>query len=265
MGGLVKKLFLALCLTFTGCATVVRQDEVGVREFLGSFSDKALDPGLKFYLWPLGDIMTFPLRTKNLEVALDLPSKEGLNVSSEISILYRIQQEKATPILQSVGINYEQALILPVFRSSAADVTSKFDAKDMHTGKRAEIETEIREHMAKLLGHRGFVIESVLLKTIRLPAGLAQSIEQKLQAEQNAQRMNFVLEAERKEAERLVIQSRGVRDSQKTISEGLNKKILQYQAVEAFRELSKSPNAKIIITGGKNPLIMNVDTENEKD
>lgn len=254
----MKKCILIFCFINISCATVVRQDEVGVREFLGSFSDKASQPGLKFYFWPLGDILTFPLRTKNPEVSLDLPSKEGLNVSSEISILYRIESQKASQILQSVGITYEQSLILPVFRSSAADVTSKFDAKDMHTGKRAEIEMEIREHMAKLLNQRGFIIESVLLKTIKLPTGLAKSIEEKLQAEQNAQRMNFVLDQEKKEAQRLAIQAEGVRNSQRTISQGLNKQILQYQAIEAFRELSKSQNSKIIITNGRNPLIMSV-------
>lgn len=261
----MRNLILSLFFMNVGCATVVRQDEVGVREFLGTFSDTASSPGLKFYLWPLGDILTFPLRTKNLEVSLDLPSKEGLNVSSEISILYRIEFSKASQILQTIGLNYEQSLILPVFRSSAADVTSRFDAKDMHTGKRAEIEGQIREHMAKLLGQRGFTIESVLLKTIKLPAGLAKSIEEKLQAEQNAQRMNFVLDQEKKEAERLEIQAQGVRNSQKTISQGLNKNILQYQAIEAFRELSKSPNSKVIITNGKNPLVMSVDDTDGKN
>lgn len=254
----MKKIFLLIFSINVSCATVVRQDEVGVREFLGTFSDRPSQSGLKLYLWPISDIQTFPLRTKNLEVSLDLPSREGLNVSSEISILYRIDGSKATEILQSIGLNYEQALILPVFRSSAADITAKFDAKDMHTGKRSEIESEIKSQMTKTLGTRGFTIESVLLKTIRLPTGLAKSIEEKLQAEQNAQRMNFILEQERKEAERLVIQAEGVKNSQQTISKGLNKYILQYQAIEAFKELSKSPNSKIIISNGKNPLIMDV-------
>jgi len=259
----MKYLFLILIMVNLGCATVVRQDEVGVREFLGSFSDKPSESGLKFYLWPIADIQTFPLRTKNLEVSLDLPSKEGLNVSSEISILYRVEASKASEILQSVGVNYEQALILPVFRSSAADVTSRFDAKDMHTGKRADIERDVKNQMAKVVAPRGFIIESVLLKTIRLPNGLARSIEEKLQAEQNAQRMNFVLDQERKEAERLMIQVQGVRNSQKTISQGLTKNILQYEAIEAFKELSKSTNSKVIISNGKNPLIMNVETKGE--
>lgn len=256
----MKNLFLLFALfASSACATVIRQDQVGVREFLGTFSKKPSQPGLKIYVPPFGNILKFPVMTKNLEVALDLPSKEGLNVNSEISILYRIEPQNVIRILQSAGVNYEKDLILPVFRSSSADVTAKFDAKDMHTGRRAEIESEIRAKMAKTLVDRGFEIEAVLLKSIRLPSGLARSIEEKLQAEQNAQRMNFILDQERKEAERLIIQAEGVKNSQKTISQGLNKNILQYQAIEAFRELSKSPNSKIIISNGTNPLIMNMD------
>jgi prohibitin 1 len=256
---------LLLSLIFTsGCATVVRQDQVGVREFLGEFAKTPSQPGLKFYFWPLGDIQKFPVMTKNMEVSLDLPSKEGLNVSAEISILYRIEPENAIRILQSAGVNYERDLILPVFRSSSADVSARFDAKDMHTGKRAEIEKSVRDKMSETLANRGFQIEAVLLKSIRLPSGLARSIEEKLQAEQNAQRMNFVLEQERKEAERLVIQAEGVKNSQRTISQGLNKNILQYQAIEAFRELSKSPNTKIVISNGSNPLIMNMDESSKR-
>jgi regulator of protease activity HflC (stomatin/prohibitin superfamily) len=242
--------------SFVGCATVVRQDEVGVRETLGDFAEEKSDAGLKFYLWPFSSIQTFPINTKNLEVKVDLPSKEGLNVASEISILYRVIPERTPKILEEIGTNYEEALILPVFRSSAADVTARFDAKDMHTGKRAEIEREVREHMASLLEDRGFRIEAVLLKTIRLPSGLARSIEEKLQAEQDAQRMSFVLLQERKEAERRVIEAEGIRNAQKTIAQGLSRDVLHFQSIEVFRELSKSPNTKVIVTDGKAPLMI---------
>ena len=260
----MKTLMLMSLLLTASCATVIREDEVGVREFLGSFSDRPSDSGLKLFLWPIFDIETFPLRTENIEVALELPSKEGLNVAAEISILYRVDASKATDILRSIGMNYEQALILPVFRSASADVSARFDAKDMHTGKRALIEAEIRSLMSKVVEPRGFIIEAVLMKTIRLPAGLARSIEEKLQAEQDAQRMNFVLDQEKKQAERLMIQAQGVRNSQKTISQGLSPKILQYEAIGAFRELSKSPNTKIIITNGKNPLLMDVSASDKR-
>ena len=243
-----------ICLT--GCATIINQDEVGVRDFAGSFSQEASGPGIKMYFWPIADIQKFSVQTQNLEVKLDLPSKEGLNVASEISILYRLLPESAPKVLEYVGTNYESDLILPVFRSSAADVTARFDAKDMHTGKRSEIESEIRDRMTKILNNRGFMVESVLLKTINLPTNLAASIEAKLQAEQDAQRMNFVLEQEKKEAERKLIEARGVSRAQKEIAKGLSQKVLEFQSIQAFRELAKSPNSKTIVTDGKSPLMI---------
>jgi len=110
--------------------------------------------------------------------------------------------------------------------------------------------------MASILTDRGFSIDSVLLKTITLPNRLASSIEAKLQAEQDAQRMSFVLDQERKEAERKLIEAKGVSRAQKEIAKGLSKKVLQFQSIQAFRELSKSPNTKTIITDGKTPILI---------
>jgi regulator of protease activity HflC (stomatin/prohibitin superfamily) len=249
---------LFIGLSFAGCATIVNQDEVGVRTFAGKFSSQPSSPGLKLFAWPIGDIQKLSIRTQNLEVRLDLPSKEGLNVSSEISILYRLSPNLASKVLEEIGANYEKDLILPVFRSSAADVTAQFDAKDMHTGKRSLIEKNIRDRMTSLLDSRGFKIDAVLMKTINLPSRLASSIEAKLQAEQDAQRMNFVLEQEKKEAERKLIEAKGVSKAQKEISKGLSHKVLQFQSIQAFRELSQSPNTKTIISDGKSPMMLPV-------
>jgi regulator of protease activity HflC (stomatin/prohibitin superfamily) len=111
--------------------------------------------------------------------------------------------------------------------------------------------------MSAQLGKRGINVQAVLMKSIKLPAGLARAIEDKLQAEQQSQQMEFVIQRERQEAERLKIQAEGVRDAQRIISEGLNPLIIQYKSIEAFQELSKSPNAKVILTDGKAPLMIN--------
>ena len=108
----------------------------------------------------------------------------------------------------------------------------------------------------KIIGDRGFVIESVLMKSIQLPKGLYQAIEEKLQAEQEAQRMEFVLQKERQEASRRTIEAEGIRDANKIISEGLTPQIIQYKTIEAYRELSKSPNAKLIIGNGNQPMLL---------
>ena len=121
---------------------------------------------------------------------------------------------------------------------------------------RAEIEKSISKKMAETLSGQGIVIESVLMKSIQLPEGLARSIEQKLQAEQDAMRMEFVLQQERLEADRKVIEAKGTRDAQKILSEGLTEQIIKIRSIEAFEELSKSANSKILITDGKTPMLI---------
>lgn len=249
-------LIIVLALMLASC-TVVRQGEVGVKRRLGKLHGKTLEPGAIGYNPFLTTVIKLPIRTMNVEITSSLPSKEGLNVSAVISILYRIEAQKAPWIIESVGLNYEDVLISSVFRSAAADVCSRFFAKDMHSSQRAVIEKDITEQMSKILNSRGFIVEAVLLKSIQLPAGLARAVEEKLEAEQDAQRMEFLLERERKEATRKMIEAQGIRDAQKIISEGLNTNIIQWQSIEAFKELAKTPNTKVIMTDGKTPMLIN--------
>jgi prohibitin 1 len=159
-------------------------------------------------------------------------------------------------------VGNEDNVINSVFRSSASDVCSRFFAKDMHSTQRATIEKDITDQMAKILEPRGFQIEAVLLKNISLPAGLARAVEEKLEAEQDAQRMAFLLDREKQEATRKRIEAEGIRDAQKIISEGLNKNIIEWQSIEAFRELAKSSNSKVIITDGNAPMMINTSKDN---
>ncbi|MFT5903661.1 MAG: prohibitin 1, partial [Flammeovirgaceae bacterium] len=228
----------------------------GVKRTIGKIDENIVPPGARLYNPFATRIIVVPVRTENLEVSLDLPSKEGVNVLAEISILYHVEQLKATDVIGNIGMDYENVVILPVFRAAAADVSARYMAKDMHTGNRYEIETEIKEQMMKILGDRGFAIEAVLMKSIQLPQGLYASIEDKLQAEQESQRMEWVLQKERQEAERRTIEAEGIRDANTIISEGLTPQIIQYKTIEAYRELSKSPNAKVIIGGGDQMMLM---------
>mgnify|MGYP006281549385 CR=1 FL=1 len=248
-------LWLACAIVLSGCA-IVRQGEAGVKRTLGKYSDKAFTEGVRFFNPLTTTMVKVPVQTENLEVALNLPSKEGLNIGAEISILYHVEVEAAPQLLRSVGKEYESNIILPVFRSAVADVTSRFFAKDMHTGQRAAIEQEIQEQMTKLLDGKGITIESVLFKSIVLPRNLARAIEEKLQAEQQALRMEFVLQEAQREAERKRIEAEGIRDAQNIISQGLDPLVLQFKSIEAFIELAKSPNTKIIISDGDMPVLM---------
>ncbi len=268
--------------------TIVQPGETGVKRRLGKLNDKAYDPGIQFYNPFVSTILRLPIRTVNLEVRLPLPSKEGLTIQSEISILYRIEKNAGPDVIKNIGMNYEEVVILPVFRSAAADVTSKFFAKDMHSGERARIERNIRDTMMAVLGDKGFVVENVLLKSISLPSGLSAAIEEKLRAEQEAQRMEFTKQKEKLEAERKAIAAEGEKQAviiaaqgfaevdkiraegvanatkieadanakaNEMISKSLTPEVLKNNQIEAFKSLSNSNNSKVIITDGKTPLL----------
>jgi prohibitin 1 len=251
-------IFSLVAIILTSCV-VVSPGTVGVKNKLGKLDNKVIHPGIVGLNPLITRVITVPTRTVNLEVRLNLPSKEGLNVMAEISILYHIEAMQAPNVIQTVGENYEQVMILSVFRSAAADVCSRYMAKDMHSGQRAEIEAAISNHMDSLLIDRGFVIESVLMKSIKLPPGLYDAIESKLEAEQIAQRMEFELEQERLEAKRKKIEAEGTRDAQKVLAEGLTDEIIKWRSLEVFEKLSNSPNAKLIFTDGSAPMLLNED------
>lgn len=253
----MKKLlgFIIVLVMLSGCV-IIRQGEVGVVRTLGKLDKQQIPPGPFAYNPFVSTIIILPTKTVNIEIRSNLPSREGLNVGSEISILYHIKADYAASILETIGRDYEEIVIKSVFRSAAADVCSRFYAKDMHTAKRAIIEREIQERMSEVIGERGFEIEAVLLKTIQLPAGLARAVEEKLEAEQDAQRMEFLLQREELEAKRKMVEAQGIRDAQKILSEGITPLIIQWQSIEAFRELAKSPNSKVIITDGKAPFLI---------
>lgn len=245
----------ALLLVVTGCATVA-PGERGVKRTLGDLDDTVYPPGVVWHNFFITSIVRLPVRTQNLEVKLPLPSKEGLTVQSEISILYKIRPDAVPMVLETVGEDYEQSLVLPTFRSAAADISAQHNAKEMHSKERKAIEEEITVRLRDELTPRGFDIERVLLKSIELPRGLSLAIEAKLAAEQEAQRMAFVLDRERREAERRRVEAEGIRDAQKIIDGGLTPMLIQYRSLEAFNALAHSPNAKVIITDGKAPLLL---------
>lgn len=241
--------------TLTSCVTI-KPGEVGLKQKLGKLSEQVYPQGPVFFNPLTSKIVRTSIQTRNLELSLNLPSKEGLSITSQISILYRLEKTEVVKIVNDLGLNYE-GIIANVFRSASADICSQYFAKDMHSGKRSEIEADILKKMSGNLLNKGIVIESVLMKIIQLPQGLSQSIESKLRAEQDAMRMEFVLQQEKFEAERKIIEAKGTRDSQKILSEGLTNEIIKLRSIDAFKELSKSPNTKIIITDGKSPFLIN--------
>ncbi|MCI5055829.1 MAG: prohibitin family protein [Flavobacteriales bacterium] len=249
-------IIMSLGIIFLSSCAIVRPGEVGIKRTFGKLHGKTKSEGIVWINPFVTQVIKVKVSTVNKEVKLNLPSKEGLNVNAEISILYHVKPKDVVSIIKEVGLSYERILILSTFRSSAADVCARFLAKDMHSGKRAQIEEEIKKQMTELLKDRGVVIEAILLKSISLPAGLYQAIEAKLQAEQQAQQMEFILDRERQEAERKKIEAEGIKNAQQIIKEGITEENIEWKSLEVFRELSSSPNTKIIFTDGTTPMLM---------
>jgi prohibitin 1 len=246
---------LSLILFLISSCTIIRPGQVGVKQKLGKLSEKTHVQGAVWFNPFTTRVIKTNIQINNIELSLSLPSKEGLSVVAQISILFKIDESNVPKVIRNIGLNYEN-IISNVFRSASADVCSKYFAKDMHSGMRADIENAIKKKMEETLAEQGILIQAVLMKSIQLPDGLSKSIEQKLQAEQDAMRMEFILQQEKLEAQRKIIEATGTKDAQKILSEGLTDQIIKIRSIDPFIELSKSANSKIIITDGKVPYLV---------
>lgn len=245
---------LTMVVALNSCA-IIRPGEVGIKQKLGRLSGTVHERGPIAYNPFISRVIKVSIQTNNLELSLSLPSKEGLSVNAQISILYKLNKANIPDLIKEIGLNYE-TIISNVFRSASADVCAQYNAKDLHSGVRGEIEKSIRLKMMETLSNKGIEIEAVLMKSIQLPQGLANSIEQKLQAEQDVMRMEFIIKQTKLEAERKIIEAQGISDAQKILAVGLNEQIIKIRSIEAFIELSKSTNSKVIITNGEAPFLI---------
>lgn len=238
-----------LVILVAKCAVVVPAGHVGLRDLFGNVSDNSYSAGFHL-INPLATLHKLSVRTQELKEVADVPSKEGLMVRLEVSLLYRLNEKKAADVFKKIGPNYENVIIKPQLRSSIRGVTASYAAKALYTAEREAIATEMHSIITPILGKRGIIVEQILLRSVTLPLTLSQSIEKKLEAEQQAQQMEFVLDKEKREADRKRIEARGISDFQRIVSKSINENLLRWKGIEATEELSKSNNAKIVVIGG---------------
>jgi regulator of protease activity HflC (stomatin/prohibitin superfamily) len=253
---LLIALFLAV-IAFGQMITVVPAGHVGVIDLFGRVSSRTLKSGINI-VNPFARIVKFSVKTQEGTEIMDVPSKEGMIVKLDVSILFHLDPEKAADVYKTIGDNYQEIILVPQFRSVARGVTAGYEAKALYTTARDTLSRQIKEHLERLLSARGVVIESTPLRSIVLPPRLIQAIEEKLQAEQESQRMQFVLLKEKQEAERKKIEARGISDFQQIVTQGISEPLLRWKGIEATEKLSNSQNAKVVIIGGKDglPLIL---------
>jgi prohibitin 1 len=239
-------------------AVVIPAGHVGVVDFFGNVSRNTLKPGINF-VNPLARVIRMSIKTQELKEVANVPSQEGLTVSLEVSVLYHLDPEKAADVYKTVGSVYQEVLIVPQFRSVIRTVTASYEAKALYTSMREKLATSIKADLELVLGPRGILIENTPLRNISLPQRVTEAIEEKLSAEQESQRMQFVLQKERLEADRKRIEAQGIADYQKIVSQGLNAQLLKWKGIEATEKLANSSNSKIVVIGGRDgmPLILN--------
>ena len=239
----------AAIFSFAQVFTVIPAGTVGVVDFLGMVSDNTLKPGVNI-VNPIAKIIKYSFKTQEIKEIMNVPSKEGLPVQLEISLLFRVDPGMANDIYKSVEAgDYLNVILIPQFRSVVRGVTSKFEAKALYTEAREQLANEITRELQESVSQRGITIESAPLRQIQLPARLTQSIEEKLQAEQESQRMSFILQKEKQEAERKRIEAKGIADFQEIVSQGINNNLLRWKGIEATEKLANSANSKVVVIG----------------
>lgn len=243
--------------------------KVGVKSLYGKVQSDVLESGLHL-VNPLLDITVFDVQTQNYTMsaihdegskegddAIRVLSNDGLEVVIDLTVLYRVIPGDAPKILKGIGENYTDKIVRPVTRTRIRDNAVYYDAVALYSTKRNEFQQRIFKTIEADFKSRGLILEQLLIRNINLPASVKTTIESKINAEQEAQKMQFVLQKEKQEAERKRVEAQGIADYQRIISLGLTDKQLQYEQIKAQKEIATSSNAKIIFMGkGSAPVIL---------
>jgi regulator of protease activity HflC (stomatin/prohibitin superfamily) len=244
------------------CIVQVDAGRVGVQSIFGSVKKETLNSGLNV-INPLADVHEMDLKTQNYTMsgvhdegsksgddAIRVLSADGLEVTIDLTVLFRIVPEKAPSIYRQIGLDYVDVIVRPLSRTRIRDISANYDAVALYSTKRDEFQSRIFHAIEKDFSSRGLVLEQLLVRNIALPESVKKTIESKINAEQDAQKMQFVLQKEKQEAERKRVEAQGIADYQRIITSTLTDKQLQYEQIKAQKDLAASPNSKIVIMGG---------------
>ena len=252
-------------------AATIRQvdaGEVGVVKLFGNVRSDVLESGLHL-VNPFADVVPFDVKThaytmsavadegeKAGDDAIRVLTADGLEVTIDVTVLYKPLAAQAPRMLKEVGTDYENVLVRPLARTRFRDHAVTFSAVDLYSQKREAYQQAVFASLDADFKAKGLVLEQVLVRDIKLPDSVKQAIEAKINAEQEAQKMQFVLDKERQEADRKRVEAQGIADSQRIVAESLSAQLLQYEQIKAFKELAGSQNAKLVLTDGKTATLL---------
>lgn len=258
----------------TSCIVQIDAGQIGVKSLFGKVQNDVLNSGLHF-INPLMDVKSLDVRTQNYTMsgvkdegdkegddAIRVLTSDGLEVIIDLTVLYRVQANEAPRLVRQTGLDFKDKIVRPVTRTKIRDNAVYYTAIDLYSNKRDEFQTRIYKTIEDNFKRRGLELEQLLVRNITLPNKVKAAIEEKINAEQEAQKMLFVLQKEKQEAERKRIEAQGIADYQRIINTGLTSNQLQYEQIQAMKEMALSQNSKVIIMGSKTPVIIN--DKNEK-
>lgn len=235
---------------------------IGVKKLFGKVQKDVLPSGLHL-INPLVEVVEVDVRTMNYTMsgihnegrqsgddAIRTLSADGLEVIIDLTVLYRVIASDAPSLVNEIGLDYEDKVVRPIARTKIRDNAVNYNAVSLYSSKRDEFQALIYKSIEEEFKKRGLLVENLLIRNITLPASVKQAIEQKINAEQDAQKMEFVLQKEKQEAERKRVEAQGIADYQRIISLNLTSKQLQYEQIKAIKELATSSNAKVVMMGG---------------
>jgi prohibitin 1 len=247
-GGKYIFLGVLIFLIVSKSFVIIPAGYVGVQELFGKVYEETLPAGFHI-LNPLLSIKKMSVRTQELTEQAVVPSIEGLSLNLDVTLLFSLLPTQAANVYKTIGPEYVSLVVESQFRSVIRGVTASYEAKALYTSEREVIASEMMKHLEPLLSPRGIRVEKILLRSMTLPPILSQAIEKKLEAEQQAEQMKFVLERQRQEADRMRIEAEGIADFQKKVAEGLTDTYLKWKGIEATQKLAESNNSKIVVIG----------------
>jgi len=249
-------------LSLLQCFTQIPAGHVGVVDFFGVVSDQTLRAGIN-PVNPLATVIKYSIQTQEHKETMQVLSREGLTIGLEVSALYRLNPDSAARVYKTVaGGDYETIILIPQFRSICRAVTASFQASALYSTERERLGASIQEELAKTVAPRGVTIENTPIRNVALPTQLTEAIEQKQRADQESQRMEFILTKEKQEADRKRIEAKGIADFQTIVAAGISDQLLRWKGIEATEKLASSQNTKVIIVGaGKDGLPIILDTK----
>src|SRR5215470_382728 len=239
---------LLVLILLMASTTSIPTGNVGVLTLFGRVTGDVLGEGIHL-INPLKSVQKLSVQTQSVKESASVPSNEGLMLALDTSLLFHLDKSKAAEVYQSVGADYADKIVEPTLRSEIRASTSAHTANALYTNARELVQQQIQDSLTKQLASRGVIVENVLLRDVQLPSMLKSSIEAKQQAEQDALRMNFILQKEKQEAERKRIEAQGIADFQKIVATGISSQLLEWKGIEATEKLATSSNAKVVIVG----------------